>query len=311
MNKKAEQILVIKLGALGDFIQALGPMRAIRHHHPDAHITLLTTSPFESFARQCGYNDEIWLDKKPGWADVSGWLNLRHRLNKAHFSRIYDLQNNDRSSTYFRLLKKPKPEWVGVAEGASHRNVSPTRTQGHAFDGHVETLALAGVTGITVDRLDWMSADISAFALEKPYALLIPGCAPQHPHKRWPAEHYAQLAQYLAQQKIQPVLIGTKDDQEATTVIAQACPQALDLNSQTNLPQIVALAKNAALAIGNDTGPMHLIAATGLPCLSLFSSRSNPIRHAPKGDAVTILQENNLQDLPPAKVIETIRTLIV
>jgi hypothetical protein len=42
------RILVIKLSALGDFIQATGPMKAIRTHHPDARITLLTTAPFEA-----------------------------------------------------------------------------------------------------------------------------------------------------------------------------------------------------------------------------------------------------------------------
>ena len=44
------RILIIKLGALGDFIQALGPFAAIRRHHADAHITLLTTDPFAAFA---------------------------------------------------------------------------------------------------------------------------------------------------------------------------------------------------------------------------------------------------------------------
>ena len=54
-------ILVIKLAALGDFVQALGPCAAIRQHHKDARITLLTTAPFEDLARQSGYFDEVWL----------------------------------------------------------------------------------------------------------------------------------------------------------------------------------------------------------------------------------------------------------
>src|SRR6266568_4059670 len=45
------RILVIKLGALGDFVQALGPAAAIRAHHPEAAITLLTTAPFAELAR--------------------------------------------------------------------------------------------------------------------------------------------------------------------------------------------------------------------------------------------------------------------
>ncbi len=46
------RILVIRLGALGDFVQSFGPFAAIRAHHPDANVTLLTTAPFAELARQ-------------------------------------------------------------------------------------------------------------------------------------------------------------------------------------------------------------------------------------------------------------------
>ena len=49
------RILVIKLGALGDFVLALGPCAAIRRHHQNAHITLLTTTPFVDLASASGY----------------------------------------------------------------------------------------------------------------------------------------------------------------------------------------------------------------------------------------------------------------
>jgi len=52
-----ERILVIKLGALGDFVQALGPFAAIRAHHPAADIVLLTTRPYADLGRASGYFD--------------------------------------------------------------------------------------------------------------------------------------------------------------------------------------------------------------------------------------------------------------
>lgn len=300
------QILVIKLGALGDFIQSFGPMRAIRAHHPDAQITLLTTAPFEKMAQQCGYFNTIWIDEKPKLYNIFKWKKLQQKLAKAEFSRIYDLQNNDRSNWYFRLLPTPKPEWVGTAKGASHRNTSPDRTKGHAYDGHVQTLALAGINTVNLDTLEWMKGDISGYDLQKPYILLVAGCAPQHPHKRWPAQNYAECANILHTMGFQPVLIGTKDDKDATDLIVQQCPQALNLNNQTSLNQIATLAHHAAAAIGNDTGPMHLIAATGCPSLSLFSGKTNPVKHAPKGANVTILQENTLTDLAVNTVIDNL-----
>lgn len=299
----AHNILVIKLSALGDFIQALGPMAAIRRHHPNAHITLLTTKPFEKFAVACGYFDQIWLDERPKFFDFKGWGRLKEKLNSGNFDRVYDLQNNDRTSFYLKLFSR-KPEWVGVARGASHRNTSPQRTAGHAFDGHVQTLKMAGITDVSVDEMGWIQQDLSAFALENPYVLLVPGCAPEHPYKRWPAEKYAQLAQLIADWGYQPVLLGTKTEADVTQKIAAACPDALDLTGQTSLFEIVALAQGAAAAIGNDTGPMHMIGVTGCPALVLFSAHSNPVRHAPKGKGVAVLQEDNLENLSVEAVLE-------
>ena len=68
------KILVIKLSALGDFVQALGPLAAIRSHHADARIVLLTTAPFVAFARASPYVDDVWVDERPKPHEVRGWL---------------------------------------------------------------------------------------------------------------------------------------------------------------------------------------------------------------------------------------------
>jgi ADP-heptose:LPS heptosyltransferase len=299
----ASRILVIKLGALGDFIQALGPMAAIRKHHPGAHVSLLTTKLFENFAKECGYFDEILIDKRPAPFDVKGWIDLRRTLNEGAYGRVYDLQNNDRSRLYFRLFKK-KPEWVGTAKGASHRNTDHSRTAGHAFDGHVQTLKLAGIKDVRIDRLEWMQASTNAFPLKPPYVLLVPGCAPSRPEKRWPAAHYGRLAKLLHSLGYQPLVLGTRSEAEAAQDILKICPESIDLTNQTDFKQIAVLAGNAAGAIGNDTGPVHLIAATGCPSLILFSHASDPVRHAPKGEYVTIMRKENIAEISPEEVVQ-------
>lgn len=291
--------MVIKLGALGDFIQSFGPIKAIREHHKDAHITLLTTKPFEKLTKQSGYFDEIWIDKKPKALDIIGWISLRKKLNHAGFQRVYDLQNNDRTRLYFSLFTS-KPEWSGADKRASHANTSRQRTAGHAFDGHVQTLSIAGITNIEIDPLNWMDGDISHLNINGPYALIVPGCAKGREEKRWPAEHYAIIAKKCAKKNITPVIIGTQDEEEEAKLIEDACQgKALNLINQTSLEQIVVLARNAQYAIGNDTGPMHLIAATGCPCLTIFSQHSDPIRHTPKGKTVDVIQHAPLSELSP------------
>ena len=298
-------ILVIKLGALGDFIQALGAMKAIRSHHKGAQITILTTAPFESLARDCGYFDRIIIDKKPKFYDLKGWMTLCNTLSGGKFERVYDLQNNDRTSFYLKILS-PRPEWVGAAKGASHRNASKSRTAGHAFDGHKETLALAGIKNVQVDTLNWMKDNISYFALQPPYVLLVPGCAPSRPEKRWPAENYARLAKALAAMGYQPVILGTDSEKEIAAQIHKECPAALDLTAKTNLKHIATLARGAAGAIGNDTGPLHLIAASGCHSVALFSGHSDPVKHKPLGKDVKIVRRSDMRDIDVQDVLDAL-----
>jgi ADP-heptose:LPS heptosyltransferase len=301
------KILVIKLGALGDYIQSMGPMAAIRKHHQGAHITLLTTKPFAKMGEDCGFFDAVQLDTRPKFHQPKAWLELRKWFQAQKFSRVYDLQNNDRTQMYLNLLRftaADVPEWVGAAHGASHRNSSPSRTKGSAYAGHCETIALAGITDCPINRLEWMTADLSGYALKKPFVVLVAGSAPQHPHKRWAQDRFIAVAQHLVDNGYQPVLVGTRDEGVVTAAIAEAVPGCLDLTGQTSLYALAALGREAALAIGNDTGPMHLIGATGCPCVSLFCTLySNPLKHAPLGEKVHVISRDRLDAISTADVI--------
>src|SRR5436305_14923468 len=79
----AKKILVIKLGALGDIVQAMAPAAAIREHHRGAEIVLLTTAPYAALAKQAPYFDAVWIDERP--RDPIGLLRLRRRLRGGRF----------------------------------------------------------------------------------------------------------------------------------------------------------------------------------------------------------------------------------
>ena len=64
-GESAKRVLVIKLSALGDFVLALGAMRAIRENHPKAVMTLLTTPPYEGLAKATGFFQHIETDGRP------------------------------------------------------------------------------------------------------------------------------------------------------------------------------------------------------------------------------------------------------
>jgi ADP-heptose:LPS heptosyltransferase len=298
--KPGRAILVIKLSALGDFVQAMGPFAAIRAHHPGARIVLLTTAPYAEFARASPWFDDVWIDTRPRLWRWGEWLALRRRLRGGHFDMVYDLQTSDRSGWYFRLMGRP--DWSGIAPGASHPDSNPEREHIHTIERQAIQLQLAGIPSTPPPDLSWAKADLARFALPARYALLVPGGAVHRPAKRWPVEHYIALARALAARGIAPVLIGTRDDAGPIAMIDGAVIEARSLLGRTSLAEIVALARGAAGAVGNDSGPMHLIASAGCPAVVLFSADSDPALCAPRG-RVAILRREDLASLPLAPVL--------
>ena len=305
-----QRILVIKHGALGDFVLATGPFKAIRAHHPGARITLMTTKPFAGFAAAMGLFDDIWIDDKPKPWNLGRWFSLRRRLRESRFDRVYDLQHTDRTHSYFRLMGSPKPEWSGIAPGASHPHSNPNRDRMHTIERQAEQLAMAGIADTPPTDLGWLTSDITRFDLRRPFALLVPGAAPHRPDKRWPAERYADLARTLSAAGVLPVLIGAAAEKPIMEAIRAKAPQVRDLGGQTSFADVAELGRRAALAVGNDTGPMHFIAAVGCPSVVLFSAASRPAETAPRGPKIAILQESRLAELAEGRVIASLATLV-
>ena len=299
------RILVIKLGALGDMVLALGPFAAIRARHGEDHLTLLTTAPYAEMARASPYFDMVWSGGRP--STLAAWWRLRRCLRQAGFARIYDLQTSDRTGWYFRIIGPGRrPEWSGIAPGCSHPHDNPLRDGLHSLDRQAEQLRVAGIETVQAPDLSWATADLARFNLPRRYILMAPGGAAHRPAKRWPAESYAELARRMAASDAIPMLVGTQGEAAANAAIA-ASSVARDLTGATNLIEIAALARSAAGAVGNDTGPMHLAAAAGCPATVLFSEESDPALSAPRGDHVTVLRRQPLAALSVDEVAAAIR----
>ncbi len=304
-------ILVIKHGALGDLVQAFGPFAAIRAHHAGARIDLLTTLPFEALMAHAPWFERVLTDARaPTW-NLLAQARLARRLAGGGYARVYDLQTSARSSRLLAWMRLfgARPEWSGIARGASHPHANPGRDAMHTQDRQREQLAMAGLSAFPIPDLDWIEGDVARFGLPPRIALLIPGAAPHRPAKRWPAEHYGALAGHLAATGLTPVILGTPAEAPLAAAIRGLCPAVRDLTGRTTIPDVAALARRANLAIGNDTGPMHLIAAIGVPSLVLFSADSDPALCAPRGREVRILRVPDLRDLPPGRVIDAAAAL--
>jgi len=142
--------------------------------------------------------------------------------------------------------------------------------------------------------------------------------------KRWPAEHYAEVARYAIGQGQAVWLFGSAKDQQVTGQINELCGgDCLDLAGRTSLDQAIDLMSLTQTVVTNDSGLMHVACAQGRQVIALFGSTSTDYT-PPLSDRATVLTlglecspcfERNcpldhldcLQKLLPERVIEVLQ----
>jgi ADP-heptose:LPS heptosyltransferase len=303
-------ILVIKHGALGDMIFAMGAFKAIRDHHKNAKVILLTSSPFKRLAEASPYFDEVWIDdRRRPWQNPFQCLTLFQKLKQPHFARVYDLQRSKRTRWYLKIMKRffrPCPQWNGIFPGCDFYYDIPSVYVDHILEINKNQLKVAGIKNVPLPDLRWLKENIKSLHLPTKYFLLIPGTSPGQDHKKWPASFYGQVAQHLGAKGFTPIVLGTKNEQDAWEAIHAACPEARSLLGKTDLFDIPEIARHAQGALGNDTGPMHLCYFSGCPSLYLFSYSSGVELCGPTDGVSKVLKRETLKDLTVNEVVKNL-----
>jgi ADP-heptose:LPS heptosyltransferase len=314
--KPIHRVLVIKLGGVGEMVQAFPAFERIRQAHPKAKITLLTTEPFAALTVQSPFFNKVEADgdaKSP-----AAWATLILRIRGARYDRIYDLQNDAATNLIFQALRPLPPPWSGAALGCTLPHRNRERGRMHALERHADQLKAAGIWPDAPTRpLSAPPPDISWILARSahPRSVTIAGghrrlvlLAPGGDGERWPIQLYAELALRLQDSGHDLVILGSLSESGLAHAIQRKATRARDLTGRTDLAQIAALGARASVAVGNDLGALHLIAAAGAPTIALFSSTSDPAVLAPRGH-VTVLHAPALKDLPVETVAAAASTL--
>lgn len=302
-------ILVIKLGALGDILLCMKPFQDIRVAHPNAKITLLTMPAFAGLARQMPWFDAVIEDNRPSWWQWGEWKTLYHAVRSQNFDCVIDLQNKPRSRFYKALFFDKNVQWSSTA---SNSTFPPTTfpLKIHRQQELLVQLRNAGIGDSGALKVDWLAAPIADLNIPSPYVVFIPGCSPHLLHKRWPPSHYAKLAKTFADMGIAVVVVGTKADAASIAAIKEEANFIIDVSGRTSFAQLASLVRNAQGVVGNDTGPTFLAAMVGAPTLTLMSHHTDPVRSGPVGPRCAWLKENNIADISVERVQREMARLI-
>ncbi len=301
-----ETILVIKHGALGDFVLASGRMRTIRARHPQARITLVTERFLVGLAKGMGLFDEIVEDSR-GYHFGEWWRVVVRTIARRRWTAIYDLQSSNR--TRFR--------YYPLALFATCHALRWARLTRGILVWHESTRKLPFVPWVWRNRREpvvWDRPDLSMchgaranFAeLPAKYALLIPGCSAGNEHKRWPARNFRALTDHLASCGLRSVVIGTKAEEAEINAICEGNPHAVNFLGKNTIADIPDLANGAAVVVGNDTGPSHIAHIAGARTVMLFIDKYFQKCSPKNKENVLSLHAPQMADLPVREVIEAV-----
>lgn len=288
MTATHPKILIIKMSALGDLFMALPHIDAILKHDRVSEVWILTSPAFAHLFANHPRIRAVALDRSRRFGKDSLWRRVWW-VRRRRFETVYDLQGNRISRLIVRFSGAVKRVGTQPRTVYTHHPEKPyTReTQQNVFDRLNDTLASAGLPqaspgcrlyASTEDRRAVMAWKRENGIQNGCYALMHAGSSRSWPSKRWPKEHFRKLANRLHAAGVQCIWTGAEDDRAINDDLARNV--GLDATSRFSILQLYLLGKDALCAVTNDSGPMHIFAAAGIPVFSFFGPTSWIRSHA-------------------------------
>ncbi len=307
---KQVRILVLRGGAIGDFILTLPALQKLRARWPEAHIELLGYPHIAELALAGGLIDRVAsLDK----AEMARFFSRLPKFTDAQrdYVKSFDL--------VLSYLHDPEDIVRQNLLTAGARQViygSPILRGGHAIEHllrPLETLALYAEgaerpqLALCAEFRQQGHARLAACGLRGPVLAVHPGSG--SPHKNWPVERFIELLR-ATRGDLAPLLVLGEADQPLASLLARELPDVARLTGCT-LVEVAGVLAACRAYVGNDSGITHLAAALGLPVVALFGP-TDPDAWGPRGPGVRMVQapDGRLDEVPLAAVLATLRGLL-
>ena len=303
-----KRILIVRTDRIGDLLLSAPVIKALRRKYPNSYIAMMVSPDTKDIVEENPYLDEVIIYDKDvkhrGWAETFKFAkNLKkkgfdisiilHPTNRAHLvtylAGIPQRLGYERKLGFLLTDKIPHTKQLGLK---------------HELEYNLDLLKYIGIE--TQDKDLFMPIkDESEMVVEKVFAysgikktdrvLAIHPCA-SCLSKIWPAERFAQAADILAQKHGLKIVVvaGSKDIARAQDVIKNMRCGVVDLAGKVSVSQLASVLKRCALFISNDSGPVHMAVALGIPVISIFGRSQaglSPRRWGPTGKASKVLHK--------------------
>ncbi len=306
-----KSILVVKLDHIGDVLLATPVFSNLRQTYPNTELHALCGQwgrvIFENHPdidKVIEYNSPIFSRSEHPTSKKQAHQ-LFHQLRQQKYDILIELRGDWRIIWFSVLKSTPKRlcrAYLQIANKLNFQKIHNT----HEASRNLDVLKRAGIStpvqnttfSISTENEQWASNFLAEQQIKREIPLIT--IHPGSPIfvKRWKPERFAELADWLiAQKQAQILFVGVPDEIPIITQIQTLMKKgAINIGGKTTMPQLAAILEKSSMFIGNDSGPMHLAAAVGIPTIGLYGP-GDPKRFGPVGERCYSIQKKH--DCPP------------
>ncbi len=273
------KILIVQTGFLGDLVLSTGFFAETRRMYPAADIAVMTTPEARILAENHpAVNRAIVFDKRGAHSGVKGFMEMTRRLQAEQFDLAFSLHKSFRTALLLRAARIPLR--YGFRESALPWLYTATVRRSHLAHEALRNLVLLEAVGGKIRKMDSRltlgiprEAEESAERLLGSHSAPIVGLAPGSvwATKKWTPSGFAAVGDELTEMGYRLVLLGgPKDVDSGSAVEALLERPVLNLIGKTDLITSAAVIGRLSLLITNDSAPLHIASALGVPVVAPF-----------------------------------------
>jgi len=298
-------ILVIKIGSIGDVILITASLRAIRKKFPHAKIHCLVGKESRKILHNCPYLDGIIIynisGKDRGWLRL---IKLSKKLRKHRFDMVIDFQNN-RKSHLLAFLSFAK-ETFGYKNGKwgsllsvpikdTHKDMPPVAHQFQVLEKmgiKYKSNTYLELWPSTMDRQyaqslldsEWLGRETNIIGINI-------AASARWQTKNWPVEYIANICDELSKKNMRVIITGIEKDRPlARHLLSVTKSKPANFIGKTDILQLAALVQKCKVFLTPDSAPLHVATAMQVPVIALFGPTSSR-RHIPPAKKIIILEK--------------------
>lgn len=303
----ADATLLVDTSFLGDVLCAEPAVRVAAEKFGGDVDFLTSPGGGQMLRNHPQLREVIVYDKRKADKGLLGMLRIAKRLRHKKYARVICSHRSWRTALLLKLAKIPvRIAFDNAAAKWIYTELIEYRTDLHEIE---RNLQLLGGGEWTRPQMHPSEDEIAKAAqlvggLDK-FIAIAPGSI--WATKRWPEQYFAGVAATALRHGLAVVLLGGPDDRMLnnriyTSAVVQALNPTtpiLDLSGKTNLRESYAVITQAAVVVSNDSAPMHMAVAAGVPVVAVFCSTVPSFGFAPLGEKDVVLEiEENLDCRP-------------